>query len=160
MKLAEILRGLNEAGVRYVVVGGVAANAHGSPRITMDADICYDSAADNRERLAKRLADWQAYVRGVEPGLPFFMDARTLRDVPILTLVTDVGDVYVMDRVAGVGEYAKVLECSVEVTVVDVPVRVLALDALIAAKRATGRRKDQESLLELEALREKIRKRR
>jgi predicted nucleotidyltransferase len=157
--LAEILRGLNEAQVRYVVVGGVAANAHGSPRITMDADICYDPAPDNRERLEKRLAGWHAYLRGVEAGLPFFMDARTLRDVPVLTLVTDVGDLDVMDRVAGVGEYPNVLEASTPVTVLGIPVRVLALDALISAKRAAGRRKDREALLELEALREKIRRR-
>jgi hypothetical protein len=36
--------------------------------------------------------------------------------------------------------------------------RVLELDALIAAKRAAGRRRDQEALLELEALREERRR--
>lgn len=159
MQLTDILRGLNAAQVRYVVVGGVAANAHGSPRITMDVDICYDPAPDNRELLAARLAAWHAYMRGVEPGLPFWMDARTLRDVPVLTLVTDVGDLDVMDRVAGVGDYAQVEKASVEVHVVGIAVRVLTLDALIASKRAAGRRKDLEALLELEALREKRRMR-
>jgi len=64
-----------------------------------------------------------------------------------------------MDRVAGVGEYAAVRAASVEVDMAGVPARVLALDALIAAKRATRRRKDQEALLELEALREERRRR-
>ncbi|MBI1723080.1 MAG: hypothetical protein HYR48_04145 [Gemmatimonadetes bacterium] len=159
MRLLEILSGLNQAGVRYVVIGGIAANVQGSPRITMDVDICYDPEEGNRARLAEVLAGWHAYLRGVEPGLPFVMDARTLRDVPVLTLVTDLGDLDVMYRVAGVGEYTSVEAASLELTVLGILVRVLALDALIAAKRATGRRKDQEALLELEALREERRRR-
>jgi predicted nucleotidyltransferase len=159
VRLLEILNGLNQSGVRYVVIGGVAANVLGSPRITMDMDICYDPVEGNRARLATVLAGWHAYLRGVESGLPFVMDARTLRDTPALTLVTDVGDLDVMDRVAGVGEYADVEAASHEMTVLGIQVRLLDLDALIAAKRAAGRRKDQEALLELEALREERRRR-
>lgn len=159
MRLADILHGLNEATVEYVVVGGLAANVHGSPRITADVDVCYDPAQENRERLARLLHVWHAYLRGVEPGLPFTMDARTLRDCPVLTLVTDLGDLDVMDRIAGVGEYPAVRAASVEADLAGVLARVLALDALIAAKRATGRRKDQQDLIELEALREERRRR-
>jgi predicted nucleotidyltransferase len=64
-----------------------------------------------------------------------------------------------MDRVAGVGEYPAVLAASEEVSMLGITTRVLTLDALIAAKRAAGRRKDHEALFELEALRE-IRKHR
>lgn len=159
MSLTAILHGLNAAAVRYVVVGGVAATAHGSSRITNDVDICYDPSPDNRERLATVLAGWHGYLRGVEPGLPFVMDARTLRDVPVLTLVTDKGDLDVMDRVAGVGEFRDLDRASEPATIEGEPTRVLALDALIAAKRTTRRRKDKEALLELEALREERRRR-
>jgi len=160
MRLAEILRGLHEADVEYVVVGGLAANVHGSARITADVDICYDPAPENRARLASRLAAWHAYLRGVDPGLPFTMDARTLRDCPVLTLVTDLGDLDVMARVAGVGEFPAVRAASVPADLAGAPARVLALDALIAAKRAAGRRKDQADLIELEALRAERRRRR
>lgn len=159
MLLADILRGLRDAGIEYVVVGGLAANVHGSPRITADVDICYDPTPDNLERMARLLAAWHAYLRGVEPALPFTMDARTLRNASVLTLVTDLGDLDVMDRVAGVGEYPAVRAASIEVDLVGIQARVLALDALISAKRAAGRRKDQEALLELEALREERRRR-
>jgi len=159
MRLAGILQGLHDARVECVVVGGLAANLHGSPRITADVDVCYDPSPENRERLARVLHDWHAYLRGVEPGLPFTMDARTLRDCPVMTLVTDLGDLDVMDRVAGVGEYPAVRAASVEADLAGVRANVLTLDALIAAKRATGRRKDQEAVLELEALREERRRR-
>jgi predicted nucleotidyltransferase len=68
--------------------------------------------------------------------------------------VTDLGDLDVMDRVTGVGAYPAVRAASVEVDLTGVRARVLTLDALIAAKRAAGRRKDRLDLLELEALRE------
>lgn len=157
--LPRLLAGLNGAGVRYVVVGGIAAIAHGSPRLTFDVDICYDPAPANRVRLARLLVEWKAYLRGVEPGLPWVLDDQTLRDSPMLTLDTIMGELDIMDRVAGVGDFEAVLESSDKATVLGVSTRVLALEALIAAKRAAGRRKDYEALLELEALREIIRRR-
>lgn len=145
-------KALAERGIRFVVIGGLAARAHGSHRITEDLDICYDDAPDNVRRLARTLAAWNAYLRGVEPGLPFVMDERTFRTTPVMTLITDHGAIDVMDVVAGVGRYADVLRRSVEVPYEGTPLRVLDLPALIAAKRATGRPKDREQLPELEAL--------
>jgi len=157
--LVNIIRGLNASGVEYVVIGGVAAGALGSGRITNDTDICYRASDENRARLARQLADWHAYLRAVEQGLPFIMDARTLRDVPVLTLITDEGDLDVMDRVEGVGAFDAVLAASQPATIEGAPTRVLSIDALIASKRATRRRKDEGILIELEALREERRKR-
>jgi hypothetical protein len=159
VSLDRILAGLNAADVRYVVIGGVAAIAHGSARITNDVDICYDPESGNCDRLAMVLAGWHAYMRGVERGLPFTIDARQLLISPVLTLVTDEGDLDVMDRVAGIGDYPQVELASEPAALLGIPTRVITLDALIAAKRATGRRKDREALLELEALREMARKR-
>jgi hypothetical protein len=158
MSLLSMLAGLTRAPVRYVVIGGVAATAHGSVRVTNDLDICYDPAPDNQTRLARLLAGWQAYPRGADPGLPFIMDEVTLSRAPVLTLTTIEGDLDCFDAVAGVGGYPAV-ESAAEPVVVDaVAFRVLSLTALIKAKRAAGRPKDQEALLELEALRELGRK--
>lgn len=138
--------------VRFVVIGGVAAGLHGAGRATFDLDICYDPSEENRERLAKLLAGWGAYLRGVEPGLPFTMDARQFLITPVMTLTTSTGDLDVMDRVAGVGEFAAVLARSVETTVGDVSFWILDLPALVAAKRASARPRDLAQLPELEAL--------
>jgi len=152
MSFRSMLGGLTSADVRFVVVGGLAARAHGSPRLTDDLDICYDTAPDNLERLARLLASWDAYPRGVERGLPFFMDARQLRTTPLMSLATREGFADVLDRVAGVGAYTDVLAHSQEFEAFDVRFHALTLPALIAAKRATGRPKDVEHLPELEAL--------
>jgi len=153
-------RGLVDADVRFVVIGGLAAAAHGSARVTDDLDICYDPADENRRRLAATLAAWGAYLRGVEPGLPFVMDERMLHSTPVMTLVTAQGNIDVMDRVAGVGGFEAVRAESEEVESGDVRFRVLSLPALIRAKRAAGRPKDREQLPELEALLELRRRKR
>lgn len=149
----EILRALVAANVRFVVIGGVAATVQGSARFTNDIDICYDTAPDNVERLAALLKKWKAYLRGVEPGLPFIMDARAFRITPVMTLTTEMGAIDVLDVVPGVGDYAAALTASEEVQIGKVEFRSLTLDALIASKRAVMRPKDVEQLIELEALR-------
>ena len=52
-----ILRALNDHGVEYVVVGGLAAAAHGVVRATADLDVVVERSWDNASRLAAALAD-------------------------------------------------------------------------------------------------------
>ena len=145
MSFASMLSGLTRKKVRFVVVGGVAAAAHGSSRVTNDLDICYDGdTAANVSALASILAGWRAYPRGIEEGLTrsFIMDDRTLRNAPILTLTTSEGDIDVMDRIAGVGPYDAVRQHSERISALGVRFRVLDLPSLIKAKRAAGRPRD------------------
>lgn len=153
MSYQSILRELVQHEIAFVVVGGVAAVLHGSARVTNDLDICYDPAEPNVDRLAILLAMWSPYPRGWERGLPFAMDARTLRTTPTMTLTTSEGDLDVMTEVSGIGDYAAVLRASVAMSATAFSFRVLDLDALIRSKRATGREKDMAQLPELEALR-------
>ena len=148
----QIIAALVAAGIRFVVIGGVAATVQGSARLTNDIDICYDPAPDNIARLVELLTSWKAYLRGVERGLPFILDQRTFRTTPIVTLTTDKGDIDVLDVVPGVGDYQAVLRESEIVEIGDVEFRSLTLEALIASKRAVRRPKDLEQLIELEAL--------
>jgi len=152
MSFTSMLAGLTRKKVRFVVVGGVAAAAHGSSRVTNDLDICYEDSDTNIKALAPLLARWDAYPRGVQKGLTFIMDDRTLRSAPILTLTTKEGDLDVLDRIAGVGGYAAVKEHSERISALGVNFRVLDLPSLIKAKRAAGRPRDFAHLPELEAL--------
>ncbi|MDQ6716811.1 MAG: hypothetical protein M3Z17_00530 [Gemmatimonadota bacterium] len=153
MSFESILRGLNEARVRFVVVGGVAAAAHGATRLTNDIDICYDAMDPaNVSALGDLLKNWNAYPRGVEKGLPFIMDGKTLRGAPMMTLTSREGDVDVMDRISGIGDYKSVRSHSEEIEAFGMRFRVIDLPTLIKAKRAAGRPRDFEHLPELEAL--------
>ena len=150
-----MLTGLVDARVKFVVVGGVAGALHGAERVTNALDIIYDVRdPDTVRSLATVLARWNAYPRGVEKGLPFIMDPRTLRAAPMLTLATVEGDLDVFDTIPGVGDYSAAEAHSELVDAFDIRFRILDLPALIRSKRATGRPKDREALLELEVLRD------
>lgn len=147
-----MLQGLETSDIKFIVVGGLAATAHGSRRVTDDVDICYDTGKANVARLATLLSEWEAYPRGIERGLPFFMDERQFRATPIMTLTTREGFLDVLDVVKGVGSYLECRKRSKAVEAFDIRFRVIDLPALIDAKRAAGRPKDIDQLPELEAL--------
>lgn len=147
-----MLRGLSNAEVEFVVIGGVAAVAHGSTFQTNDLDICYRPSAANIERLTRLLREWAAYPRGWESGLPFEMDARTFAMTPALTLRTSEGDLDLLDKVAGLNGYDVARELSEELVILDARFHVLGLPALVRAKEATGRAKDLAQLPMLRAL--------
>ena len=154
MSLLGILRGLDAAGVRFVVIGGMAGQLHGSSRLTNDVDICYDTAPDNLAVLATLLQRWRAYPRDIESGLPFTIDSRALHSVESLTLTTTEGNLDIFARVPGVGRYGEAVAQSRILDLDGFSVPTLALDALIASKVATGRPKDREHVIELQALRD------
>lgn len=55
-----------------------------------------DDAIEPLERLAAHLKEWKAYPRGIERGLPFIMDAATLRAVPRMALISAKGPIDVI----------------------------------------------------------------
>jgi predicted nucleotidyltransferase len=52
---ASVLAALNEAQVRFVLIGGLAMVSHGSAHITQDIDIFYDREPRNRSILVQAL---------------------------------------------------------------------------------------------------------
>lgn len=145
---------LSDAGVRFVIVGGLAVTIHGSSYVTFDLDICYARDSENLGRLAGAFSPINPRLRGAPAGLPFRFDEETPKRGLNFTLTTDVGDVDLIGEVAGVGGYTEAAAASMPVELFGRQYAVLTLDALIASKRAAGRPKDLQILPELEALRE------
>lgn len=154
----ELLRRLVEAEVRFVVVGGLAAQAHGSPSLTGDVDICYARDLENLERLSRVLSDAAATRRGLPADAPRMppLDARTLRAGGLFTLATRFGSFDLLaDPDPGL-DHDQLMRSAVRRRVAGVDVHVAGLDDLIAMKRAAGRPKDRIELEILGALREEI----
>jgi hypothetical protein len=150
--LRGLLEALAGAGVGFVVVGGVAATAHGAARVTYDLDLVYSRERGNLERLAAALAPDSPYLRGAPPGLPFRWDAETLERGLNFTLTTDLGPLDLLGEITGGGRYEDLLPDTVEVELLGVRCRCLGLRRLIEVKRAAGRPKDFEAIAELEAI--------
>jgi hypothetical protein len=138
--------------VEFVLIGGLAMKLHGSVHVTEDLDVCYGRSPANISALATALASIHPYLRGAPPGLPFRFDAATIQAGLNFTLRTDLGDVDFLGEVSGVGKYEQALARSDDMELYGLKIRVLSLDGLIAAKKAAGRVKDRNHLLELEEL--------
>lgn len=160
IQLQEALRLLSLARVEFIVIGGVAAIAHGSARLTYDLDIVYARDDENIKRLAEALAPLQPYLRGAPAGLPFRWDVATIRRGLNFTLTTVLGDVDLIGEATGGGTYAALLPHSRPLEAFGVQFQCVGLDKLIQLKRAAGRPKDLDAVAELEALLEETRRRR
>jgi predicted nucleotidyltransferase len=149
----DALAALHARQVRFVLIGGLALMSHGSETFTRDMDLCYARDPANLTALAEALAPLHPRLRGAPEGLPFVLDARTLRSGANFTLVTDAGEMDLLGDVLGAESFEALWERSTEMQVFGVPVRVASLDDLISMKRAAGRVKDEPHLRELERLR-------
>ena len=148
----ELLPLLVRHGVRFIVVGGVAAIAHGLARLTYDVDVVYARDSDNTRALSEALRGYQPYLRGAPPGLPFRWDEETIQAGLNFTLTTTLGDLDLLGEVTGGGTYEDLLPYSEELTAFDVQCRFVTLEHLIQLKRAAGRPKDLQVIAELQAL--------
>ena len=151
-----ILRALIDRDVAFVIVGGLAAQFHGSPVLTGDVDICYARDGDNLERLAGALADLAAVRRGMPAGVSAPLDTRALRAGDVFTLTTRHGDLDLLGAPDPGFDYETLRPDSIPAALLGVGVLVANLDDLVAMKRAAGRPKDLLALEHLSALREEI----
>jgi hypothetical protein len=143
--------------VRFVVIGGIAGNLHGSTSLTQDVDICYARDEENLERLVKALGELRVRLRGAPLDVPFLLDARTLAMGDHFTFVADTGSVDVLGHPTGIpGGYEELERAADEMDLGGFSVKVASLDDLIRMKRAAGRPKDLAELEILGALRDEI----
>jgi hypothetical protein len=152
-----LLRSLHEAGVRHIIIGGFAVNAHGVIRPSKDLDIVPDPDAANLQRLATLLADLDARHVGLGELKPeeFPFDPTRPEDLRAganFRLETRLGDLDVMQWVAGIDAepaYAALATGAMDGELDGIPLRVCGLEHLIAMKRAAGRPLDLDDLRRL-----------
>ena len=152
-----LLQALVQDNVEFIIVGGAAATAHGSARLTQDLDLVYHRTPENIARLAAAIAPYAPYLRGAPPGLPFRFDAATIQRGLNFTLTTSLGDVDLLGEITGGGGYANLLPDSIKLVIFGVECWCLGLERLIHVKRAAGRPKDFEAIADLEAILEEER---
>ena len=156
-RLHSMLRRLVEAGVDFVVVGGVAVIMHSTPRFTQDLDISYATDQANLDRLGEVLVDMGARLRDMDDDVPFVPDGRTLRHAQLLTLATPEGDIDLLAEPDGSPGYAALKRRADELDFDGVVVCIASIDDLLAMKHAAGRLKDLIDIESLEAARARAR---
>ena len=134
---------LNSHDVRYLVIGGVAAIAHGANRLTYDLDIVIDVTPENAERLLAALAE-------AGFGTALLITPAELLESEI-TVFKDRERLDVQTRTPGI-EFDAAWSRRKTAVFHDQPFFLLNKEDLIASKRAAGRDIDLEDvrLLELD----------
>lgn len=151
-----ILCSLHDGGVRFIVVGGFAANLQGSPSFTSDLDICYARDVANLEALATVLRSLEARLRGVDREVPFRLDARSLKAGDSFRFATDAGSFDILGTPSGTGGFDDLVRTGDRMEVNGRIILVASVDDLIRMKRAAGRPKDLIEIEVLGALREEL----
>ncbi|MEP7227328.1 MAG: DUF6036 family nucleotidyltransferase [Gemmatimonadales bacterium] len=141
-RLVTVCRLLNEAGVRYVVVGGFALALHGAVRATKDVDVLIEPTIDNARRALEALGQLRfGIARELNPSEVIAKPLTIIGDDPRVDLLTLAWSV----RYADAAPRAR----KVEIEGVEIP--YADIDTLIRTKQ-TGRLQDQADVETLEQL--------
>lgn len=156
-----ILEVLARHGVRFVVIGAVAAIAQGSPLPTEDVDVTPARERENLERLAAALLELEAKLRveGEPEGVPFPFDAVSLERNELWTLRTPHGDLDIVFVPAGTRGYEDLQRDAIVVDFGHTRVSMASLADVIRSKEASGRPKDVSRLPALRQTLEVMRER-
>lgn len=160
-----IAAALRDAGVRYLVAGGMAVNAHGYLRLTYDVDLVIRLEPGNVQLAFKALS-----VLGYRPTVPVtaeqFSDeeqrARWIREkgMQVLNFYSDLYRPFTVDVFVSIPfdferEYQAALEGELAPGLV---VRFVSIPALIEMKRLANRPRDLDDIEHLQMILEEMRR--
>lgn len=150
---------LNTAGVRYVVVGGLATVLHGYARLTADVDLAVDLAPEEATKMIQALV-----TKGFRPQVPVLPEEfanPAVREVWLrekhmraFSLVDPTNPMRVVDLLLKPEvPFEELLARSQEVMLNRTKIRIASIDDLIALKRQAGRPQDLADIEQLETIR-------
>lgn len=154
----ELLAYLEEHGVRFVVVGGIAVVIHGYARLTADIDLVIDLEKDNVLRCVVALT-----ARGLRPLLPVaaadFADEKIRNDwtenrnLQVFTMRDPHNPMLTVDLFARPPiPFGDLWTDAETLSLGGRPIRIASLAHLIAMKRTAGRPQDLIDVERLEAI--------
>ncbi len=158
MFIGDLLRALFEARIEYAIVGGVAVNLHGVPRMTYDVDLVAAPTRENLSALANTLRSLKLHTR-IPVKLEDFADRvyademRTERNLIAVTFTDPSDPLREVDvLVAPPIDPAELVQRAKTLQFAGTPVRVVSIEDLVAMKQATGRAQDEADVTQLEKI--------
>jgi hypothetical protein len=153
----EVVSVLLEAEVEFVVVGGIAAIAHGASYVTRDFDAVAPLSVENCARILKALGPYSPRFYQANGKPLVTRTAEELAEFRNLYLDTTLGIIDLLGSLPPIGDYATVAARAVPKELQGRTCRVLSLDDLIEVKAFVGRPKDRLVEVELKAIRARLR---
>ena len=143
-----LLEALEQAGVRYVVIGGTAAVIRGATHLTFDLDITPARDLANLGRLEAALVELGARPFGIpEDQLASFrLDAQTLPSGSTWKFLTQHGELGVVLDPDGTRGFEDLVRSASRTEVYGRSILVASLEDVIRSKEAAGRQRDRAVL--------------
>lgn len=156
-----IFKELNKLGIDYLVVGGLAVNFHGVPRMTYDIDLMILPQSDNILRLVTKLARW-----GYKPKVPIdpkdlanevkrniWIQNKGMKALNFYSEKLSIGEIdLVFDSPI---PYDKLKSRAVKIELQGDRIPVVSIRDLIELKQQAGRKQDLADIESLKAILEK-----
>ena len=137
--LTEVCKRLNEAKVKYVVIGGFAIILHGFQRATKDIDLLIETSRENVVKIKTALRDI----------LPEACAELAIDDVQKYTVVRMSGENLLVDLMEKVGDIDFSKSTIIEEEIDGIKIPVADLDTMLKLKKGL-RERDQQDLIFLE----------
>jgi hypothetical protein len=143
--LSALLKKLSEAGIEFILVGGLAAVVQGAPITTFDLDIVHRQSDENVKRLTKFLKTVDAYQRRLDDKIvaPLAMDLRGTGHLPLTTCYGPLDILSVIEK--GLG-YEELIPSTVEIEFKGHQIHVLKLETMIKLKHESNDPNEQYRL--------------
>ncbi|HMB96092.1 MAG TPA: hypothetical protein VKK61_08650 [Tepidisphaeraceae bacterium] len=154
--LIQILKRLNEQGVDFVLIDGMAAIVHGSSVVTQDINVCVSFSKENVSKIFAALLPLNSRIRSHPKKMLLSEVIERLDNLKNLYLSTDLGNIDLLGELPGVCSFEELRDKTVMLDIAqDLSCRVLDIDTLIAAKRVAARAKDKVTIHHLEAIKKR-----
>ncbi len=144
-----ILAALERHAVRYVIVGGIAAQIAGAPIVTRDLDVTPARDLENLARLSAALGEIEARIvlEDAPPDIDISLDADTIAAFSSLATSTPYGRLDIVLLPTGTRGYEDLARAATpELVTEGLVVSVAALADVVRSKAAAGRVKDHAQL--------------
>lgn len=140
----DFIKALNDQEVKYIMVGGMAVILHGHARVTGDMDIWVECTKENYQRLVKTFRQF---------GMPLFdMTLEKflgVKENDVFSFGRNPVGIDIMTAVKGLN-FDEAYKLSTVYEDDDLPIRIIHINHLIEAKKASGRLKDLDDINQLQ----------
>jgi hypothetical protein len=147
--LSAILEGLANAGVEFILAGGLAAVIQGAPVTTLDCDIRYNRSTENISRLDGYLQSVSAVYRRPDDKI-IRPDKAVFEKSGRVLLKTCLGPLDVLSFIEDKKTYEDLIEHTVKIKFRGHKIRVLDLQMMVKLKKTSKDPKDRRRLSVLE----------
>jgi predicted nucleotidyltransferase len=145
-RLTALVRTLHDAGIEFLVVGGLAAVLNGAPVNTFDVDVVHRRTPENVDRLIPLLESLDAVYR-IQPARRLRPVRSALLSSGHQNLLTRYGPLDLLGEIGNGLGYEELLPRSKEILIAEnVRVRILNLETLIEVKEQLNGEKDRAVL--------------